>query len=111
MTTSLTCWVEPRSTCHHWLSWNSELQRVVVFPSTALPGGKLAFSWLDDVAVWPCARSASADCGRANKTHAAASATSAASMRGRERASPWGRPPVGWAARSEEHTSELQSHV
>src|SRR5262245_38394132 len=44
----------PRSTCSHWGSLNALDHRVVVLPSTALAAARLAFSWDDAVAGFPC---------------------------------------------------------
>src|SRR5690349_9840843 len=78
ITTSFTCWLLPRSTCHHSPSLNCELQRVPVSPSTALAGPSDAASWLDAVVGLPCAMSASADCGKSTRNRAAAHATTTA---------------------------------
>ncbi len=45
--TDVTC---PRSTCHHWLSTNAELQRVDELPSFAYFGSNPGASVLEPVA-------------------------------------------------------------
>src|SRR5436190_22133611 len=56
--TWLTCLLEPRSTCHHWPSSQSELQRVLALPSLPNAGAYSGSSSLrSELAGWPLASS------------------------------------------------------
>jgi hypothetical protein len=54
--TEPTCWLLPRSTCHHWLFCHADDQRVPLLPSFARPGARLP-SVEDADAGFPFARS------------------------------------------------------